>query len=129
MCVSDSGNEDHDIASTIDERSTPQYWMHGRRLLIHIEQLESPRLGGSWRVCGSDERVFDAADRIAGLESYFDRHVQATHMCMRALVGKEKALGTDYSSILSTVHNLGTLSSVQGKREEESTGTRPHLDN
>ena len=101
--------------------------MHGRRLLVHIEQLELPRLDGSRRICGFDMRVFDAADRIAGSESYFDRHVQATQMYMRALVGKKKSLGIDYSSILSTVYNLGALSSVQSKREE-STETRPHLD-
>jgi hypothetical protein len=55
--------------------------------------------------------------------------MQAIHIYMRALVGKEKALRTDYSAILGTFYNSGALSSVQGKREEESIRTRPHLDN
>ena len=39
-------------------------------------------------------------------------------MYQRALVGCEKALGTDHTSTLRTVNNLGNLYSNQGKLKE-----------
>jgi hypothetical protein len=39
-------------------------------------------------------------------------------MYIRALQGKEKALGPDYTLILLTVHSLGLLYANQGKLAE-----------
>jgi hypothetical protein len=39
-------------------------------------------------------------------------------MFVRALAGKEKALGPDHASTLDTVHSLGLLYSDQGKLAE-----------
>ncbi|ERF75445.1 hypothetical protein EPUS_00238 [Endocarpon pusillum Z07020] len=43
---------------------------------------------------------------------------EAEEMYMRALAGKEKALGPDHTSTLDTVHNLGLLYNNQGKLDE-----------
>ncbi|KAJ6114828.1 hypothetical protein N7486_000606 [Penicillium sp. IBT 16267x] len=43
---------------------------------------------------------------------------EAEEMYQRALAGREKALGPDHTSTLSTVHNLGILYSAQGKLVE-----------
>jgi len=43
---------------------------------------------------------------------------EAEEMYMRALRGKEKALGAVHTSTLDTVHNLGNLYSDQGKMAE-----------
>ncbi len=40
-------------------------------------------------------------------------------MYLRALVGKENALGVQHTSTLTTVHNLGILYAKQGKPGEE----------
>jgi hypothetical protein len=42
-------------------------------------------------------------------------------MYLRALGGKEKALGPDHTSTLDTVRNLGKLHADQGKREQART--------
>ena len=44
-------------------------------------------------------------------------HRRAEFMYLRALAGKEKALGPDHTSTLGTVRNLGKLYADQGKTE------------
>jgi hypothetical protein len=52
---------------------------------------------------------------IAGLERFWDRYEKAEQMYLRALTGREKALGPDHTSTLDTTHNLGNLYGDQGK--------------
>ncbi|KAK5188661.1 hypothetical protein LTR92_011314 [Exophiala xenobiotica] len=117
------------VASLISDKSNVHYWTECRRLLDHIEQLESPNLLETWRIHISEGKVFDAADRIAGLESDMDRHTKARSidqdkldeagkMLKRALAGYEKAIGPDHTSTLDTVHSLGNLYRDQDKLDE-----------
>jgi hypothetical protein len=69
-----------------------------RRLLEHIEHLESPRFHNLWQLHASDERVIYAACGIASLEQFWDRHEKAEEIYVRALAVKEKALGPDHTS-------------------------------
>ena len=43
---------------------------------------------------------------------------EAKEMYVRALAGKEKAWGAEYTSTLDTVNNLGALYKAQGKMKE-----------
>ena len=104
-CVADSAEEEH----------SPQYWSTSRRLLDHIEQLESPRFRYLWRFHSLDEKVLNAVHKIASVLLDWNRHEKAEQMYQRALAGKEKALGPDHTSTLSTVKNLGTSYHIQGK--------------
>jgi hypothetical protein len=56
-----------------------------------------------------------AAISIAGLERFWDRYKKAAQMYLRALAGREKALGPDHTSTLDTIHNLDNLYGDQGK--------------
>jgi tetratricopeptide (TPR) repeat protein len=58
-----------------------------------------------------------AALSIAGLERSWDRYEKAEQMYLRALAGREKALGLDHTSTLDTIPNLGNLYGDQGKLE------------
>jgi Tfp pilus assembly protein PilF len=131
------------IADSIDDQSTPQFWIANRRLLEHTEQLQSPRFRELWQLSASEERVLAAAHGIAGLQREWDRlekalgpdHTstldtvnnlgllycdqgklnEAEEMFRRALAGRKKALGPDHTSTLGTVNNLGLLYCDQGK--------------
>lgn len=52
---------------------------------------------------------------ITGLGQFWDRYEKAEQMYLRALAGREKALGPDHTSTLDTIHNLGNLYGDQGK--------------
>ena len=61
----------------------------------------------------------DIACHIVG-NLYIDQDIlrEAEDMLVRALAGKEKALGPEHTSTLDTVNNLGVLYSKQGKLRE-----------
>ena len=103
------------IANSVGDESSPQFWVTGRRLLEHAEQLESPRFRNLWQLHASDERVIYAACSIARLEQFWDRREKAEEMYIRALIGCENALGRNHTSTLDTVNNLGNLYRIQGK--------------
>jgi tetratricopeptide (TPR) repeat protein len=106
------------IADNIKGESSPHFWVTNRRLLEHAEELESPRFHELWQLYASEEKLLDAAYSIAGLLQNWNWLEKAEEMYIRALVGKEKALGPDHTSTLATVNNLGNLYRVQGKLAE-----------
>ncbi|KAJ5389767.1 uncharacterized protein N7496_000835 [Penicillium cataractarum] len=67
---------------------------------------------------GHDVAVWGAFSGLGGLYSDQGKLQEAEEMYHRALAGKEKALGPDHSSTLSTVNSLGNLYSNQGKLRE-----------
>ena len=68
----------------------------------------------------SDDNIelWGAFHGLGDLYSDPDKLKEADEMYQRALAGKEKALGTEYTSILATVNNLGNLYKDQGKLKE-----------
>lgn len=103
------------IGFSVDDESSPHYWTTGRRLLENIEQLENPRFHELWQRYAFQKEVQDAIHNIAALLKDWDRLEKAEQMYERALTGKEKALGPDHTSTLTTVHSLGQLYRKQGK--------------
>jgi tetratricopeptide (TPR) repeat protein len=55
---------------------------------------------------------------LGDLYSNQGRLTEAEQMYVRALAGREKALGPDHTTTLITVHNLGNLYNDQGKLAE-----------
>jgi tetratricopeptide (TPR) repeat protein len=103
------------VGSSIDNKSIPHYWVTSRRLLEHIEHLESPRFHELWERYAFEEAMLGLIHRIAELLRDWNRLAKAEQMYDRALAGYEKALGPDHTSTLNTVHALGILYRDQGK--------------
>ena len=62
--------------------------------------------------------VPSTVNNLGTLHSGQGKLAEAEQMYLRALAGKEKALGPDHRSTLSTVNNLGNLYGDQGKLAE-----------
>ncbi|KAH8586629.1 hypothetical protein B0O99DRAFT_665671 [Bisporella sp. PMI_857] len=102
------------VASEVPDTNEKHWWLSQRRLLQHATRQAF--------------FIVDAKVDVDGLywgfhnlgDLYFDQSklAEAEAMYLRALEGKEKALGPDHTSTLDTVHNLGTLYSDQGKPAE-----------
>src|SRR3954451_8757016 len=65
-----------------------------------------------------DDELVDNCHNLGYLYANQDKLVEAEQMYQRALQGKEKALGAEHTSTLSTVNNLGNLYRNQGKLGE-----------
>ncbi|KAJ5987943.1 hypothetical protein N7481_003153 [Penicillium waksmanii] len=83
-----------------------------RRLLPHANYVRHREFSAS------DISVWGGFHGLGDLYRGQGRLKEAEEMYQRALVGKEKALGLDYMSILHTVNNLGNLYCDQGKFKE-----------
>jgi tetratricopeptide (TPR) repeat protein len=55
---------------------------------------------------------------IGWVRSAQGQYLEAEKMCQRALQGREKALGAEHTSTLTTANNLGTVYMNQGKLDE-----------
>ncbi|KAJ9656251.1 hypothetical protein H2198_005102 [Neophaeococcomyces mojaviensis] len=84
---------------------------HGVRLTHYRFEVCDKSDGGLF------ERL-DAAEWTANMLNKQAQLLAAEQMYLRALAGKEKAFGSDHTSTLATVHNLGTLYRDQGKLNE-----------
>ena len=68
-----------------------------------------------WVVFGPDEDLAYELHHVADFLSDWDSSQEAEGLYIRALNGKEKALGAEHTSTLDAVNNLGTLYTDQGK--------------
>ncbi|KAF3240648.1 hypothetical protein TWF128_011263 [Orbilia oligospora] len=65
-----------------------------------------------------NEMIFEHMHNIALVFSKQGKYDEAMQWYERALAGREKALGKDHPSTLSTVHNIAAVFSNQGKYDE-----------
>lgn len=73
------------------------------------------------RILQRKESLYDDHQTLVWIADLLAKQVQllaAEQMCLRALAGRNKALGPDHASALDTVNNLGSLYKDQGKLEE-----------
>jgi tetratricopeptide (TPR) repeat protein len=102
------------IAAHVPKKQAVQPWLTQRRLLQHATRC-------SYMVQKSLVPIYDvewAWHNLGLLYADQGKLVEAEQMYQRALQGKEKAWGPDYTSTLSTVNNLGLLYKKQGKLVE-----------
>ncbi|EDO03050.1 hypothetical protein SS1G_05528 [Sclerotinia sclerotiorum 1980 UF-70] len=102
------------VASEVPDTNEKYWWLSQRRLLQHatrqaffIEDAKVDIDGLYWEF-----------HNLGVLYSDQGKLAEAEKMYLRALEGKEKALGPDHTSTLDTVNNLGNLYSDQGKLAE-----------
>ena len=89
--------------------SEPEYWMMQRRLLPHANRCVQRLLVDTVPGTGKDSDCNSAFHRLGDLYADQGNLTEAEKMYLRALDGKEKALGPTYTSTLDTVNNLGVL--------------------
>ncbi|KAK3334836.1 hypothetical protein B0H65DRAFT_436208 [Neurospora tetraspora] len=110
------------IGFSVPHRTTKNYWVLQRRLLPHTERFlwwMGKLEGGE---CNNEDITIGHATHSLGhLYETQGRLKEAETMYQRALEGKEKTLGPDHTSTLSTVNNLGNLYSDQGRLKEAET--------
>jgi tetratricopeptide (TPR) repeat protein len=102
------------VASEIPMKSERNSWILQRRLLQHAIRQDQFLLEGKVDPKGIEWTL----DMLGLLWSDQGKLAEAEAMYLRALEGKEKALGPDHTSTLETVNNLGNLYSDQGKLAE-----------
>jgi tetratricopeptide (TPR) repeat protein len=95
----------------------PQYWVVQQRLIGHANRCQE-YVGG--RLAGQDDDrvMLSATHNLGNLYADQGKLDKAEEMYVRALQGKEKALGRDHTSTLDTVNNLGVLYADQGKLDK-----------
>ncbi|KAF4882659.1 Nephrocystin-3 [Colletotrichum fructicola] len=101
------------IASRVPNREQDQYWIVQRRLLQHADRCI--KIFDKGVVLEDNAWIFH---KLGVLYSDQGRLKEAEGMYERALQGREKALGPDHTSTLSTINNLGNLYSKQGRLKE-----------
>ena len=107
------------IGLAVPESNVRDSWVIQRRLLPHVI-----RWSRFWGQVSRVQRPENENSYLAGLHNlgilYADqgRLAEAEAMYERALAGKEKALGAEHPSTLSTVGNLGILYTNQGRLAE-----------
>jgi tetratricopeptide (TPR) repeat protein len=87
-------------------------------LAAHATRLVQQRLCQNDTIHNIMPLRLDQASLIAKLLQDQVLLLAGEQMYHRALAGKEKALGPDHTSTLSTIHNLGVLFQVQGKLDQ-----------
>ncbi|KAJ5313618.1 uncharacterized protein N7443_000502 [Penicillium atrosanguineum] len=100
------------VGYTVPSSSIRDYSELQQRLIPHanyVRQLD-------WS--GDNFAVWGAFHGLGNLFKDQGRLKEAEEIYQRALIGKEKVLGPDHTSILNTVHNLGDLYSDQWKLKE-----------
>ena len=102
------------VASEIPSTNEKNWWLLQRRLLQHATRQDLFIVDGKVDIVGLDWAFHNLGDL------YFDQGklAEAEKMYIRALQGKEEALGPDHTSTLDTVNNLGNLYKNQGKLAE-----------
>jgi tetratricopeptide (TPR) repeat protein len=105
------------VASEVPSKNEKEWWLLQRRLLQHAIRQNDFIEDGKLDIDGLDW-VFH---NLANLYSDQGKLAEAETMYMRALQGKEKALGLDHISTLDTVNNLANLYSDQGKLAKAET--------
>jgi tetratricopeptide (TPR) repeat protein len=88
-----------------------------QRLIGHANRCYE-YVGGRLAEQDDDRVMLGATHDLGNLYWRQGKLDKAEEMYTRALEGKEKALGRDYTSTLSTVNNLGNLYWKQGKLDK-----------
>lgn len=102
------------VASGIPCTNEKNWWLLQRRLLQHATRQDLFIKNGKVDVAELDW----AFHNLGGLYHNQGKLADAEMMYIRALQGKEEALGPDRTSTLDTVNNLGVLYADQGKLAE-----------
>ena len=102
------------VSRHVPNDTEPNSWVAQRRLLRHVTK--------SWEFIAEGKLDDDGMDYVLYNFGYVcssqGRHYEAEKMYLRALVGKEKAWGPDYTLTLDTVNNLGNLYADLGRLDE-----------
>ncbi|KAH7016508.1 uncharacterized protein B0I36DRAFT_254347 [Microdochium trichocladiopsis] len=99
------------VASQVPSNREAEYWLLQKRLLPHAIRSCST-------VQESNVPLDWAFHSLGNLFADVGKLGEAEKMYLRALDGKEKALGPDHTSTLDTVNNLGNLYKNRGKLDE-----------
>ncbi|KIN06734.1 hypothetical protein OIDMADRAFT_156216 [Oidiodendron maius Zn] len=102
------------VASEVPNTDVDKWWLLQRRLLQHAARYEHLIVDGEVDVEGMEWALHNLGDLYADQ----GKLAEAEKMYIRALRGKEEALGPDHISTLNTVNNLGLLYAGQGKLAE-----------
>ncbi|KND93937.1 Kinesin light chain [Tolypocladium ophioglossoides CBS 100239] len=108
------------VGWSVPSNATKAYWVLQRWLLPHAERCSWWMLKdiNSTGVHFDDTLATGAICLLGNLFADQGRLKEAEEMYMRALAGREKALGRDHLSTLDTINNLGFLYSKQGRLKE-----------
>ncbi|KUJ07733.1 uncharacterized protein LY89DRAFT_742504 [Mollisia scopiformis] len=102
------------VASEVPNTNEKHWWLLQQRLLQHATRQALFIADAKVDVDG----LYWGFHNLGDLYSDQGKLAEAEAMYLRALEGKEKALGLDHTSTLLTVNNLGKLYSNQGKLAE-----------
>ncbi|PQE03464.1 Tetratricopeptide-like helical domain protein [Rutstroemia sp. NJR-2017a BBW] len=99
------------VASKVPDTNEKHWWLLQQRLLQHATRQAFFIVDAKVDV----NRLYWGFHKLGNLYSNQGKLAEAEKMYLRALEGKEKVLGPDHISTLSTVNNLGLLYKDQGK--------------
>ena len=102
------------VASEVPSTHVDKWWLLQRRLFQHAARYEHLIVDGKVDVEGMEWALHNLGDLYADQ----GKLAEAEKMYIRALQGKEEALGPKHTSTLDTVNNLGNLYADQGKLAE-----------
>ena len=108
----------HCIAQSMTWESEQLYWEKNREIEGHGLRLQERRIAKVIEQTQTSERDTGDLFMIGYLYKNQGKLAEAEQMYMRALKGREKALGVEHTSTLDTVNNLGALYKNQGKLSE-----------
>ena len=108
------------VASSAPDSTMTDHTLIERRLLPHCDRVcFLVRESILTPPCNEKESSLDiACNTVGSLYESQGKLREAEDMYVRALVGREKALGPEHTSTLNTVNNLGNLYGDQGKLRE-----------
>ncbi|OQU95656.1 Tetratricopeptide repeat-containing protein [Cladophialophora immunda] len=102
------------VASEVPSTNEKDWWLLQRRLLPHVTRQDLFLVDSQVDIDG----LGWAFHNLGALYVDQGKLAEAEKMYLRALQGKEAALGPDHTSTLDTVNNLGALYADQGKLAE-----------
>ncbi|PQE17740.1 hypothetical protein CJF31_00005461 [Rutstroemia sp. NJR-2017a BVV2] len=102
------------VASEVPDLTEKHWWLSQQRLLQHTTRQAFFIVDAKVDIDG----LYWCFHNLGDLYSDQSKLIEAEKMYLRALEGKEKALGPDHTSTLDTVNNLGILYKDQGKLAE-----------
>jgi len=102
------------VASEVPSTHEKDWWLLQRRLLQHVTRQDLFAVEDKVDLRG----LYWAFHNLGDLYSSQGKLAEAEKMYIRALQGREEALGPDHTSTLNTVNNLGNLYADQGKLAE-----------
>ena len=101
------------VGQTVPSEDDKRYWELQRRLLPHGRQLSAMLSRHAIPIEVNDSAwIFHELGRLFQSQNIF---FEGEKMYVRALEGREKALGAEHTSKLDPVNNLGLLYADQGK--------------